>query len=232
VIRKLIAIAGVAVLGALLAPTSANAAQVNAGVIVFTGDAQVSPGLCLPGVANPNCALGGVSELQPGNSTWNFDVPGSPIVTPVATLPSTCNALGIFDGVTAVPSGDPGNCEINADGIVTPNLRGALVGPSCGLSGGITTDDPAQTGNEDTFSIGTVSGTISTEWLSSAGGTLPIHGHLSVPDSDGSPENVFYVGVVQARPIPQGAGEIPCVNAPATTFTVVGVVAGAGLDDV
>jgi hypothetical protein len=256
VLRKLFAAAAVLGLVAVVIPQSASAAPGdNNGVVVFVGDAKVGSnltwnrldsssrgqGLCFPG-HDPadNCALD--PEVEVPVNAWKFNIPGAPVVTPAGNLPSSCNAVGRFAGLNAVPSGVPGNCAISSDGDVFANAIG--VGPSCGMSGGhsestedvdedgIADDDdgldnrnsPATvTGNgPDTFSItGIGGGGITSTWITSAGGTIPLTGTLTVNGN-----TVSYAGVVQARPI-GGAGQVPCLTEPATTFTVVGVTAGA-----
>lgn len=234
-VRKLLAIMGVAALAAVLAPVSAQAApEDNSGVVVFIGSATVGSaahneatgeGLCFPNLT----AQGGQCVADPGEVTavtngWKFDVPGNDVGLPGGgTISATCNAYGRFGGQTVFTSStSPGNCEIASDGDVGLSEL-APIGPSCGLSGG-TSDagDNAAAGDlPDNFTVAGLEGPIYTRWVSSAGGTLPIIGHYTVDDVTAN-----YVGLVQARPLPQSGG-VPCLTEPATDFTVVGVVAGS-----
>lgn len=208
--RKLLGlVAAVGLVAAFGAPAGATGA---AGVVTFIGDATVGAGaypgatgegLCLPGRQNTaGCPAGGT--LAQEAQGWKFSVPGAG----GGTLPATCRAAGSFFGATVVP-GALNNCALDSSGTVFANPAG--VGPSCGMSGGDST-----AGLPDTITVNGVEKPIFTRWITSAGGTLPIDGYVL----DHGAQHA-YAGVVQARPLQPGA----CETAPATIFTVVGVVA-------
>lgn len=93
-----------------------------------------------------------------------------------------------------------GSCSISVKGDLGPNA--ANVGASCGMSKG-ENGEGTYAGTHDVSNVG---------WETSAGGTIV----LTSGDIDGVP----IVGLVQAQ---GGAG---CVSGGASTFNVVGVVAG------
>lgn len=244
--RKLFAIIGAVAMSALLVPSPANAAAGDSLVVVFIGDAFVgdvpgnwgtSPnqapgdGLCFP-TLDPATGCGPGGALAQPENGWTFQVPSSGVTTSLGTIPGACNAYGQVGGspvsTADIPGVDPGNCTIDADGGTFTNAAG--VGPSCGMSAGSSTanapyvgadDDPANGEGPDEFTVDLVgSGPITTNWITSAGGSIPISGTFTLAGSTST-----YVGFVQARPTPP-PGNIPCLTIPATTFTVVGVTAG------
>jgi len=232
VVRKLLAIMGAAALAAVLTPVSAQAApQDNSGVVVFVGDSTIGSGaytgatgdgLCYPNLdARPGACAPSPGQTTEVDNGWKFRVPGNNVnVGGVTQINATCNAYGRFGGTTVFTiSTSPGNCSIDSDGIVKGNAVG--VGPSCGMSYGTSVGGDTAPNGPDTFTVGSLSGPIVTTWITSAGGTLPLVGSYTV---GGVTAN--YVGVVQARPI-GSPGQVPCATEPATTFTVVGVVAGS-----
>lgn len=242
-LRKLLIAAGAMALTAALVPASAQAApEDTAGVVIFTGDAIVGSaayngapgeGLCLPGMAaqGGQCVVTGEVE-QPPNG-WRFDVPGNQDVElPLGAgkLESSCHAYGRFGGqvvaTTSAPGVDDGNCDIKADGITDvtfSDVGGNRIGGSCAFGSGHSAAGDTGTGNApDTFGIDNVGtpGAVYTEWVTSAGSALPIVGWAEYNNQPAG-----YAGLVQVNASPQSPSGIPCVNEPATTFTVIGVVA-------
>ena len=198
--RKRVLVATIiGVLALLFAPAMpANATGeggATAVVAVFTGNATVSPGLCLP--------VGGCDG--PSSAAYNLTVPGAS-----APLPSLCLGGGLFEGAAVAPSA----CGLIANGAVTGSAPG--LDPSCGLSHGTSS-------GVNTVSIGGNTRNTSNGWITSAGGTIPVTGNVDDIDADTSPAGDHtLVALVQARPITP-AGTIACVDTPAETFIIVGV---------
>jgi hypothetical protein len=192
-----IAIAAAMITGSAIAYQAAPAsAAPTAAVAVFGGSANVTGGLCLPGLTGASCNVPGVESPT---TTWNFTIPSNLLSSP-AVVPGFCVAAGVLNGAPLANAG----CSLAANGTVGPNALG--VGASCGMSAG-------QGG-------GTFLGQpLSTAWITSVGGTIPLIGTVG---------GQTMVGLVQARPISAGTGQVPCVNARAVNFTIVGVAAAAG----
>ncbi|HVM41796.1 MAG TPA: hypothetical protein VM618_13560 [Acidimicrobiia bacterium] len=230
-LRKLLIAAAATVVAASLSPTSAQAApQDTAGVVIFTGDAYVGSqayqgapgqGLCLPGMTASAGACVVNPNLAPGPNGWVFDVPGQDVALPlgVGKLTGSCNAYGRFGGIPVVTSDIPGvasgNCHINADGL-TGAVSTVNAGASCAMGSGWSS-----AGTPDTFQVeGVPAGPLYTEWVASAGTLLPIVGSAVY-----NGQTAGYAGLVVVNASPQSPSGVPCVNEPATTFTVIGVVA-------
>lgn len=195
----------------LLALFAVPASAADAQLLVIVGDASVQPGLCFPGV---NC--GGVGAN--GDAAFAFNAPSSVTLPGVGTVKGLCATAGTLGvGVAQDPGG---SCELSSNGRVYElQDLGAPLAPSCGNSSGQGQATLRVNGTGYTEDIG---------WISSAGGTLPI-------TAGGSPGTVaanaasgdVVAGLVQARPLGADLAtqSIPCLTTPATTFTVVGVIA-------
>jgi len=204
--KRFLATAVLAVAALLAAPAMHADAQVpplpsgnSAVVAVFTGNADVSPGLCLP--------AGGCAGTP--NANYELIVPAG-----ANPIPAVCVAAGVFELQPVA-----GNCALNAHGTVTSSALG--LNPSCGLSHGESDDSLGANDVSLTNALTSATVTRGSEngWITSAGGTIPVTG--SVDDAAGNPTHPL-VAVVQARPIPQ-AGGIPCVTEAATKFIIAGV---------
>jgi hypothetical protein len=184
-------------------PAGATGEGATAVVAVFTGNASVNPGLCIPGDA-PGC----VGPTDPAN--YNLTIPGDP-----APAPAVCAAAGVFEGGAVA-----GTCDLIANGNVTGSAAGLKA--SCGLSHGVSAGVNSITLN-DVVSASSTTRNTSNSWITSAGGTIPVTGAVDDGDDDGDPAGDHtLVALVQARPIGD-AGQIPCVTQPASTFIIAGV---------
>jgi hypothetical protein len=188
-----------------LAPVSADATGEggSTGVVaVFTGNASVTPGLCIPGNA-PGC-------VGPAEAVYNFTIPGDP-----APMPAICQAAGLFEDQDAT-----GECDLIAngtlDGITTPE-------PACGNATGASS---ATETNTVTFAGDTR--THSHSFLTTAGSVVPVTGNIDDADTDttAGPNDHQVVALVQAFPVTD-TGTIPCLTAPASTFIAVGIAVAA-----
>jgi hypothetical protein len=179
----------------------------TAVVAVFTGNATVDPGLCLP--------VGGCGG--PTTAQYTLTIPGA-----TDPVPAVCLGAGVFEG-----SAVAGECGLIAEGTVSSSTAGLPplpeLPPSCGLSHGESSGTNTITLN-DIVSGSSQTRNTSNGWVTSAGGTIPVTGNVDDADADESagPADHLLVALVQARPITP-AGTIACVNAPAEKFIVVGV---------
>lgn len=239
------------ILGLMALPSvPAGAGPNSAGVVVFSGTAVVGvattlgtlkpvglpldgDGLCLPLMweTTPTCTgplppLGGVTPdngfVISVNKDLDLPAPGD----------DECVSAGVLAGTPAV---DPA-CHILASGMVLIDTAppGNPTGPACGNSEGTTLlleDGTGAVDDDDAISILGVKHAIWVKWPTSAGSVLPIMGQMDV-DAVTSPlpfagaaDPHDFVGLVNARPkqtMPLPA--LPCVDYPATKFTVAGTI--------
>jgi len=205
-VRKRILVATIISVVALVFSPAMRAEAVGEGgptavVAVFTGNATVDPGLCLP--------VGGCGG--PTTAQYTLTIPGA-----TDPVPAVCLGAGVFEG-----SAVAGECGLIAEGTVSSSA--ASLPPSCGLSHGESSGTNTITLN-DIVSGSSQTRNTSNGWVTSAGGTIPVTGNVDDADADESagPADHLLVALVQARPITP-AGTIACVNAPAEKFIVVGV---------
>jgi hypothetical protein len=143
----------------------------------------------------------GTAELDPG-----LKIPDTTTVTGTwkFSAPATWDVAPVPGACASV--GHLSDCTISVAGELGPVA--GVVGASCGVSNGY--NGSGSYGPNDGNHLNNVQGV---GWVTSAGGTIPI--------TSGTVNGTPIVGVVQAQ---GGAG---CVGSGATTFNVVGVIAGA-----
>jgi len=195
------AIAGAVTL--TLAPSPANATGeggTTAVLAVFTGNATVTPGLCVPG-GGPGC-------VPPDDAVYNFTIPGS-----TDPVPALCQASGQFETIDAA-----GDCALIANG----ELEGVTTGsPACGNVTGASA-------GTNTVTFGGRTRNHSHTFLTTAGSVVPVVGHIDDSDADeiAGPEDHNVLALVQAIPVTP-SGTIPCYTTPAQTFIAVGIAVAA-----